>query len=363
MDDMLTASAQTVLAELCTPQFVRGVEAAHDRRAGRELWRQLEALGLLDALVPQAQGGADLPLAEAAGVLFAFGQHALPLPAAHTMIARHLLAAAQVEAPRGPIALAIADSTQSMAFVPYGQVADAVVVETSAGTYLVSLDTACVEKHGEALDATVSFDTRTAHALPARGIAELGALVTAATMAGAMQRVLDITVAYVNGHEPSGRSPGKLQAVQQQLSAMAGHVAATRTAAQLGCAAHRSGQQRLASAIAKARASRAAPLVANGAHGLVGTTGITAEFDLPLYTRRLHAQRLQYGSESFWDEIVGTHALDDRNGGAESVVGIFDALDEAAMPSPFSRTLPPSLPHQAAATLHSRQSGWQRCAD
>jgi len=343
--DRLTASAQTVLANLCTPQFVRGVETAHDRRAGRELWRQLEAGGFLDALVPKAQGGADLPLAAAAGVLFAFGQHALPLPAAHTMIARHLLAAARVEAPRGPIALAIADATQSMAFVPYGQVADAVVVETSAGTYLVSLDAACVEKHGEALDATVSFDTRAAHALPARGIAELGALVTAATMAGAMQRVLDMTTGYLNEREQFGRSPGKFQAVQQQLSVMAGHVAATRTAAQLGCAAHRSGQQRLASAIAKARASRAAPLVANGAHGLAGAMGITAQFDLQLYTRRLHAQRLQYGSESFWDEVVSTHAPDHGNAPTEGIVGIFDALDEAAMPAAFSRSLPPTLRH------------------
>ncbi|MDR3099401.1 MAG: acyl-CoA/acyl-ACP dehydrogenase [Paraburkholderia sp.] len=345
MDDRLTASAQTVLANLCTPQFVRGVEAAHDRRAGRELWRQLEALGFLDALVPEAQGGADLPLAEAAGVLFAFGQHALPLPAAHTMLARHLLAAAQVEAPRGPIALAMADATQRMAFVPYGQVADAVVVETAAGTYLVSLDTACVEKHGDGLDATVRFDPRTAHALPARGIAELGALVTAAMMAGAMQRVLDITRAYVNEREQPVRPNGKPQAAQQQLSVMARHVEATRTAAQMGCAAHRSGQQRLASAIAKARASRAAPLVANGAHGLVGATGTTAEFDLQLYTRRLHAQRLQYGSESFWDEIVGTCAPDQWNGVTEGVAGIFDALDEAATPSAYSRALPPALPH------------------
>ncbi|CAM2185511.1 Acyl-CoA/acyl-ACP dehydrogenase [Paraburkholderia sacchari] len=345
MDDMLTASAQAVLANLCTPQYVRGVEAAHNRRAGRELWRQLEALGLLDALVPETQGGSGLPLAEAAGVLFAFGQHALPLPAAHTMLARHLLAAAQVEAPRGPIALAIADSTQRMAFVPYGQVADAVVVETVAGVYLVSLDTACVEKHGDGLDATVRFDTRTAHALPARGIAELGALVTAATMAGAMQRVLDITIDYVNGRERVDESSGKsgnVEAVRQQLSAMAEQVAATRTSAQMGCAAHRSGQQRLATAIAKARASRAAPLVANGARGLVGAMNGTAKSDLQLYTRRLHAQRLQYGSESFWDEIVSAQAVDQCG----DVSGIFDALDEAATPLAHSRTLSTNQPRQ-----------------
>ncbi|WP_321858978.1 acyl-CoA dehydrogenase family protein [Paraburkholderia tropica] len=330
MNDTLTRAAQSVLADLCTPQFVRGVETAHDRRAGHALWCQLDERGLLDALVPRAQGGADLPLAAAAGVLFAFGQHALPLPAAHTMIARHLLAAAQLDAPRGPIALAIADASQCTAFVPYGQVADAVVVETAKGVWLVPLDTARVEKHGDGLDATVCFSTRTARALPACSIAELGAMITAATMAGAMQRVLDVTTAWVRESTQSAASQAGRDTTQRQLDAIAAHVAATRTAAQQGCAAHRSGEQRLASAIAKARASRAAPLVANGAHGLAGALGIVPEFDLQLFTRRLHAQRLQFGSESFWDEIVCTHAQGRSHGLADDASGIFDALDEAA---------------------------------
>ncbi|MEM5426461.1 hypothetical protein [Paraburkholderia ferrariae] len=60
--------------------------------------------------------------------------------------------------------------------------------------------------------------------------------------------------------------------------------------------------------------------------------GITAEFDLQLYTRRLHAQRLQYGSESFWDDVVGTHAIDHWNNVAAGVIGIYDALDDAQLP-------------------------------
>jgi acyl-CoA dehydrogenase len=139
-----------------------------------------------------------------------------------------------------------------------------------------------------------------------------------------------MTLGYVNDRQQFGRSLGKFQAVQQQLSVMAEHVAATRVAAQLGCAAHRTSEQRIAAAIAKARASRAAPLVANGAHALVGAMGITAEFDLQLYTRRLHAQRLQYGSESYWDDVIGTHAIEKWGNVAAGVIGIFDALDEAA---------------------------------
>ncbi|RAR51332.1 acyl-CoA dehydrogenase [Paraburkholderia unamae] len=332
MDDMLTESAENVLAQCCTPQFVRTVEAARERGAGRDLWDQLDALGFLDALVPEDKGGSGLRLAATTGALFAFGAHALPLPAAHTMIARDLLARAGVEAPRGPIALALAHASRhGAAFVPYGLVADAIIVETADGVSLVSLAAAEVQAHGDSLDATLTWPAHAARALPStvRGVAELGALATAATMAGAMQRVFDMTLGYVNERQQFGRSLGKFQAVQQQLSVMAEHVAATRVAAQLGCAGHGTSEQRLAAAIAKARASRAAPLVANGAHALTGAMGITAEFDLQLHTRRLHAQRLQYGSESYWDEVVGAHAIDRWSSVAAGVVGIFDALDEA----------------------------------
>ncbi|MEX3980607.1 acyl-CoA dehydrogenase family protein [Paraburkholderia sp. EG287A] len=333
MDDMLTESAQHVLTRHCTPQFVRTVEAARDRHAGRALWDQLDALGFLDALVPEEKGGSGMRLAATAGALFEFGAHALPLPAAHTMIARDLLARAGVEAPRGPIAIALGNASRhGAAFVPYGLVADTLIVETADGTSLIELASADLRAHGDSLDAMLTYPAHAARALPAtvRGVGELGALATAATMAGGMQRVFDITLGYVNDRQQFGRSLGKFQAVQQQLSVMAEHVAATRVAAQLGCAGHHTSEQRIAAAIAKARASRAAPLVANGAHALVGAMGITAEFDLQLYTRRLHAQRLQYGSESFWDDVVGTHAIDHWNTVAAGVIGIYDALDEAA---------------------------------
>jgi acyl-CoA dehydrogenase len=44
----------------------------------------------------------------------------------------------------------------------------------------------------------------------------------------------------------------------------------------------------------------------------------------------LHAQRLQYGSESYWDDVIGTHAIEKWGNVAAGVIGIFDALDEAA---------------------------------
>lgn len=333
MDEMLTASVEAVLADGCTPAFVRRVEQARERGTGRELWRKLDELGFLDALVAEAHGGAGLSLVDAAGVLVAFGRHALPLPAAQTIVARPLAAAAGIEAPRGPIAIALADSAQAgSAFVPYGQVADALLVQTRDGTRLIGADETTLDAHGDGLDAVARFAPNAGHALdlPAGHVAALGALATAATMAGAMQRVLEMTLVHVNDRQQFGRPIGKFQAVQQQLSVMAEHVAATHMAVQIGCAAHGGREQTLGSAIAKARASRAAPLVAGTAHGLAGAMGITAEYDLQLYTRRLHAQRLHYGSESSWDEVVGAHAIENWNSAAAGIIDLFGTLDEAA---------------------------------
>ena len=49
----------------------------------------------------------------------------------------------------------------------------------------------------------------------------------------------------------------------------------------------------------------AAALVAAGGHAVHGAIGITAEFDLQLYTRRLKAWRGEAGSPSYWAQRVG----------------------------------------------------------
>lgn len=338
MDDMLTASIEPVLIDRCTPALVREVENARDRNAGRDLWQQLDESGFIDALVPESAGGSGLSLDEAAGVLVAFGRHGMPLPAAHTMLARRMLADAGVETPRGPIAFALLNDGRSRtAFVPYGCVCDSVLVEMSNGIWLVDIDHVTVEPHDEwdALGATFTFPAGVGRRIkgvdagdaPAESVLlELGARVTAATMAGAMARVLDMTMTHVNDRQQFGRSIGKYQAVQHNLSVMAEHAAAAYIAAQRACAAEPTSQHRLSTAIAKARASRAAPLIANTAHALTGAMGITAEYDLQLFTRRLHSQRVQFGSESYWDEVIGAHAISQWDSVAHGVIEMFDPV-------------------------------------
>ena len=55
----------------------------------------------------------------------------------------------------------------------------------------------------------------------------------------------------------------------------------------------------------------AAPVeVAALAHSIHGAIGFTAEYDLQLWTRRLHAWRQSAGTEGYWFARVGKLILD-----------------------------------------------------
>jgi hypothetical protein len=47
---------------------------------------------------------------------------------------------------------------------------------------------------------------------------------------------------------------------------------------------------------------------------LHGAIGVTAEYDLQLYTRRLHEWRMADGSEAFWNRMVGNAVLAQQHG-------------------------------------------------
>ena len=138
---------------------------------------------------------------------------------------------------------------------------------------------------------------------------EMTACLIAAQMAGAMQRVLEMTLQFANDRQQFGRPLGKFQAIQHQLAVMAEQVLAARMAAQIGCSAAGNHPGEMEAAIAKARASEAAVDVVALAHSIHGAIGFTADYDLQLFTRRLHAWRLQAGSESYWQGVLGLAVL------------------------------------------------------
>ena len=142
-----------------------------------------------------------------------------------------------------------------------------------------------------------------------RPVLELTAVLLAAQMAGAMQRVLEMTLQFANERQQFGRPLGKFQAIQHQLAVMAEQTLAARMAAQIGCSALPGSPGRMNAAIAKARTSEAVVEVVALAHSIHGAMGFTADHDLQLFTRRLSAWRLEAGSESYWQNVLGQLVL------------------------------------------------------
>jgi len=321
MDQILTDSFEQLILEQCDPARIRRIEAGEPTES---LWALLHESGFMDALVPEDRGGAGLGLRDVADLFIACGRHALPVPVAHTALARAELSLAGIEPPSGSITLAdrcrVDESGTIVASaVPFGLTADWVWARISNDSVSL-LPTGEAERqlsggHGS-LAADLRWKSRPAAAISATGIVDsafdlrsTGAAVNAALLAGAMARVLEMSIGYANERVQFGKPIGKFQAVQQQLSVLSEQTYASRTAALLGLSSitHRV-DPRLA-AIAKSRASEAAVVAAAIGHAVHGAIGITAEYDLQLYTRPLHEWRREYGGETYWNSLLGRQLL------------------------------------------------------
>ena len=321
--DLISESVEALLSDICPPRRIREIEAGGSADA---LWRAVQDSGFLDALVPEEQGGAGLGLSGAFPILLACGRHAVPVPLAHTMLVRAVMAASGGRAPPGAATFATGGVEDAEGLtchrVPYGRVAEWVLVVRRNAIALLPTQRAAIIPTG--VRGSLEADLRWAHfdsSSPLErersvgsplDLRTAGACLYSAQLAGAMDRVLEMTIAHANARTQFGRSIGKFQAIQQQLSVMAEQVSAARMAARIGCQSASHLPLPLQAAVAKARTSEAAVPVAAIAHAVHGAMGITDEFDLQLYTRRLHEWRLGYGSESYWNERVGEALLTDR---------------------------------------------------
>jgi acyl-CoA dehydrogenase len=300
-----------MLAGISGPEQLRALERGE---SPVPLWSQLSESGFLDAMVSEQSGGAGLSLTDVEPLFECLGAHAIPLPVAETMVARRLLAAAGVTVPEGTIGF-ITSPVQSC-IMPFGLLAEYGLVDTGSGLCLVPME----QLNPEATGAKGDFSARltfsgplsgTSLPGPAHGIRPIAAVLRGALIAGLSARVLDMTIVHANQRMQFGKPIGRQQAVQQQMAVMAQHVIAARMAAQLGCLWEPEVCPSRA-AFAKSTTSVAAVEVIAIAHAIHGAIGISEEFDLQLFTRRLQDWRLADGSSSYWNRILGRARLEDR---------------------------------------------------
>ena len=322
MDSLLTESLERFLTEHCKPELVRSIEAGG---GPHEFWQQINDSGFADALTSEENGGAGLSLAEANTIFKACGRHAVPSPLAYTIALRAGLADAGIETPDGPVTIASGHAIEcskeiSLMQIPFGASSDWVLAELGDTACLLPLRDARTELTGinRSLMCNAYWNERPkdAIALPNTGFRGvtwrvIAAALNAAQMSGAMDKLMEMTLEYANQRIQFGKPIGKLQVIQQQLSVMAEQTFAANTAAQIGLSGNT--PQTLRAAVAKARVSAAVVSVASICHAVHGAIGVTEEYDLQLYTRRLHEWRSQYGSESYWNKVIGEAMLAEKS--------------------------------------------------
>lgn len=353
MRDVLVDSATRLFGDLCTRERF---EIAERGGFDFDAWQQLEAAGLTRATLSEARGGAGADLGDALALVREAGRLALPLPLADTLLAELVLAAAGLP-PRsgvgtiGPVVdfarLDAGEGALTLAKVARGWELSGTLYRIPSArnaSYLVALAllesrwTGVVISSEQLSQSVVKQDSNWANeprdtltfkrvllagdavGKPGKGYTPetlkfTGALFRLVAMAGAVGRVLQLSVQYAKDRVQFGRPIGQFQAIQHQLAVLATQVAAASAAADAVTDAVSKGPARFEIAAAKARIGEAAHVACGIAHQVHGAMGFTYEHELHRSTRRLWAWRDEFGTEAEWAEWIGQVVA--RLGGAK----------------------------------------------
>ena len=304
-------------------------KSEEQRTASRgDLWQTIEENGLTAVFDPQSEGGLGGGWEDAFLVLSCAAFHSVALPIGETLLARRLLIEANMPAPNGAMTVALAAAVRlerdshgswhldgSAHAVPWGnEVGHVVLAIGDAGaSQLALVDSSAVGttrlRDNVAGNPVVDlqFDNVDVMAL---GTArdnpfDRAALMSTASMAGALSSVLNLSVQHANERRQFGRPIGKFQAVQHSLALLANETAAVNCAALAACRAADRGDAAFEIAAAKLRANRAVGIATGIAHQVHGAIGFTREHALHRATRRLWSWRSDYGNDRYWAARLG----------------------------------------------------------
>ncbi len=160
----------------------------------------------------------------------------------------------------------------------------------------------------------------TAPAGPAARLPEMAATARANQMAGALERMLDMSVQYALERKAFERTISRFQAVQHLLARLgeecAAAVAAANSAADTLAQGEAGTALLLEVAAAKVRCGEAAEAGSAIAHQVHGAIGFTSEHPLHRLTLNALAWREDYGTEAHWALALGREV---SAGGADAL--------------------------------------------
>ncbi len=274
------------IGELLSDQIRRLMDEAGPAPDGAGLWSSLLDLGLDRAMIGEEAGGQGLAWTDVAAPLVAWGGYAAPAPLAEALIGGWLLGQAGLPAPEAPVVLG--------GGVPVPPGAWTLTSHSGDGRDMLSL---------------ISPEGFTQTRPVAVGLARAAlAVATAAQIAGALQRALELSIDHAASRAQFGRPIGKFQAVQRLAADLGLEAAAARAAADFGFRLLPR-DPILAAGVAKSRASRAVRIGAACAHQIHGAIGVTEEYPLHRLTMAMWRWRDVAGGEVAWGDALARRYL------------------------------------------------------
>ena len=337
MSSSLTMIETTVDRLLARSDLATGYAALQSGAFPAQIWNDVAEVSLPLLLCPENAGGVGAGFDDAVEVARLCGAGGIPVPIVETLIGNWLLGLAGVEPGADPVVALIDVATPVpdvdhflgtsavWRAIPWGRHSGLLAVVKGANAFQVGLvpagKTNVVTAHGKNLAGeprdTVDLSAIDAtsivwHDLPSDidpyAILSRMALLRAALMVGAMERALQLSLAYTSDRNQFGRSLASFQVIQHTLAVMATQVAAARSAVMVAAVQSEPARVAFMAAVAKARAGDAAGVVAAAAHQVHGAMGFTQEYGLGISTKRLWSWRSEDGSENYWHEWLGARA-------------------------------------------------------
>jgi acyl-CoA dehydrogenase len=354
---LLKAAADGFLSENAPVAHLRKLRDSRDPDGlARELWRAFGEMGFAGVVIPEAHGGSGLGAVEAGVVAEALGRTLTPSPfmgsgvLAATVLkggsdeqqaawlpriaaGEAIVALAVDEGPKHAPARMAATAVRSgngfrlngaKGFVLDGHVADALIVaaRTADGLGLFLVDpstdgvmverTVMVDAHNAArvtltdveVDADALIGSVEGGEALLEGALNLGRACAAASLTGAGDEAFQTTLDYLRTRKQFGKLIGEFQALQHRAAHLFSEIEIARAAVMGALQALDEGRESapLAVAVAKAKAGRVAELAVQEAVQMHGGVGMTDEFDVGLFMKRVRVLNELLGDAGFHQE-------------------------------------------------------------
>ncbi|GAA0645814.1 acyl-CoA dehydrogenase family protein [Brevundimonas lenta] len=354
---MLKEAADGFLAENAPIAHLRKLRDSKDADGvSRELWKAFGEMGFAGVVIPEEHGGSGLGAVEAGVVAEALGRTLTPSPFMGSgVLSATVLKGGSAEqqaawlpriaAGEAIVSLAVDEGAKhaperiatvaersgngfklngAKGFVLDGHVADALIVAalTENGLTLFLVDpkaagveierTVMVDAHNAArvtlTDVMVDADAVIGAVDGGEGLLEgalnLGRACAAASLTGAGDQAFQITLEYLRTRKQFGKLIGEFQALQHRAAHLFSEIEIARAATMGALNAIDAGREDagLAVSVAKAKAGRVAELAVQEAVQMHGGVGMTDEFDVGLFMKRVRVLNELLGDAGFHQE-------------------------------------------------------------